>query len=57
MATRMSENLAASYRGRGFDPRAVHVGFVVNKLALGQIYFRVLYFTSDRYYTSAISTP
>jgi hypothetical protein len=55
MATRVSENLAASDHGSGFDHRAVHVGFVVNKLALGQIYFRVLYFTSDRYHT--ISTP
>jgi hypothetical protein len=29
----------------GFDPRSVHVGFVVDKVALGQGFLRVLRFS------------
>jgi hypothetical protein len=29
----------------GCDPRSVHVGFVVNKVALGQVFPRVLRFS------------
>ena len=29
----------------GFDPGSVHVGFVVNKVALGQVFPRVLRFS------------
>jgi hypothetical protein len=31
--------------GPGFDPRPVHVGFVVDKVALGQVFPRVLRFS------------
>jgi hypothetical protein len=39
--------LAASLSPRrpGFDPGSVHVGFVVNKVALGQVFVRVLRFS------------
>ena len=30
----------------GFDPGSVHVGFVVDKVALGQVFPRVLWFAS-----------
>jgi hypothetical protein len=30
-------------RRRGFDPRPVYMGFVVNKVALGQVFLRVLH--------------
>jgi hypothetical protein len=32
----------AHMRRPGFDPRSVHVGFVVDKVALGQVFRRVL---------------
>jgi hypothetical protein len=28
-----------SYKGPGFDPRSGHMGFVVDKVALGQVFF------------------
>jgi hypothetical protein len=31
-----------SPRSPGFDPGSVHVGFVVDKVALGQVFLRVL---------------
>jgi hypothetical protein len=34
-----------SQRRPGFVPRSVHVGFVVDKVALGQVSFRVLPFS------------
>jgi hypothetical protein len=34
-----------SQRRPGFVPRSVHVGFVVDKVALGQVSFRVLRFS------------
>jgi hypothetical protein len=38
--------LVAGIRPRrpGFDPGSVHVGFVVDKVALGQVFLRVLRF-------------
>jgi hypothetical protein len=33
-----------SLRGPGFNPGSVHVGFVVGKVALGQVFLRVLRF-------------
>jgi hypothetical protein len=33
-----------SQRRPGFAPGSVHVGFVVDKLALGQVFFRALLF-------------
>jgi hypothetical protein len=33
-----------STRRPGFDPRSVHVGFVVDKVALGQVFLRVVGF-------------
>ena len=35
-----------SSRRPGFDPDSVHVGFVVNKVALGQVFPRVLRFSA-----------
>jgi hypothetical protein len=35
---------AVSRRPPGFDPGSVHVGFVVDKVALGQVFPRVLRF-------------
>lgn len=35
-------------RRAGFAPRAVHVGFVMNKVALGQVSFRVFRFQPVR---------
>ena len=32
-------------RRPGFDPGSVHVGFVVNKVTLGQVFSRVLRFS------------
>jgi hypothetical protein len=34
-----------SPRRPGFDPGSVHVGFVVNKVALGQVFPRVIRFS------------
>jgi hypothetical protein len=34
-----------SPRRPGFDPRSVHVGFVVDKVVLGQVFLRVLRFS------------
>jgi hypothetical protein len=34
-----------STRRPGFDLGSVHVGFVVDKVALGQVFFRVLRFS------------
>ena len=34
-----------SQRRSGFDPGSVHVGFVVDKVALGQVFLRVLRFS------------
>jgi hypothetical protein len=35
-----------SPRRPGFDPRSVHVGFVVDKVELGQVFPRILRFSS-----------
>jgi hypothetical protein len=35
-----------SPRKPGFDPGSVHVGFVVDKMALGQAFLRVLQFSA-----------
>jgi hypothetical protein len=47
MAVPWFRRLAAglSPRRPGFDPGSVHVGFVVDKMALGQVYLRVLRFS------------
>jgi len=39
----------------GFDPRSVDVGFLVGRVALGQIFFfpRIFRFTSPYHHTSA----
>jgi hypothetical protein len=34
-----------SLRSRGFDPGSVHVGFMVDKVALGQVFLRILRFS------------
>jgi hypothetical protein len=34
-----------SLRSPGFEPRSIHVGFVVEKVALGQVFLRVLRFS------------
>jgi hypothetical protein len=34
-------------RRRGFDPGSVHVGFVMDKVALGQVFPRVLRFSPE----------
>jgi hypothetical protein len=36
----------------GFNPRQAHVGFVVDKLALGQVFLRVLRLSSVSYHTT-----
>jgi hypothetical protein len=38
----MTQAVSLSPRRDGFDPRAVHVRYVVEKVALGQVFFRVL---------------
>jgi hypothetical protein len=35
-----------SPRRPGFAPGSVHVGFVMHEVALGQVYLRVLWFSS-----------
>jgi len=37
-----------SLRRLVLHPRSVHVGFVVNKVALGQIFLQVLWFSPNR---------
>jgi hypothetical protein len=40
---RKEENMQVFYKRRsGFDPGSVHVGFVVDKVALGQVFSQVL---------------
>jgi hypothetical protein len=34
-----------SPRRPGFDPRSFHVGFLVDKVALGQVFLRILRFS------------
>jgi hypothetical protein len=42
-----------SPRRPGFDPGSVHVGFVVDKVALGQVFPRVLRFSCQFHSTGA----
>jgi hypothetical protein len=41
-------------RGPGFAPRAVHVGFLVDRMAVGQVYLRVLWLLPRQYHSTAI---
>jgi hypothetical protein len=34
-----------SLRKPGFEPKSVHIGFVVEKVALGQVFLRILRFS------------
>ena len=43
-----------SARKPGFDPRSVHVRFVVDKVALGQVFPRVLRFSPVRFIPSLL---
>jgi hypothetical protein len=43
-----------SPRNPGFDPRSVHVRFVVDKVALGQVFPRVLRFSPVRFILSLL---
>jgi hypothetical protein len=47
MAVPWLRRLAAGLPSRrpGFDPGSIHVGFVVDKVALGQVFPRVLRFS------------
>jgi hypothetical protein len=42
-----------SPRRPGFDPGSVHVGFVVDKVALGQIFPRVLWFSHCQFHSTS----
>jgi hypothetical protein len=56
MAVPWLRRLAAGLPPRkpGFDPGSVHVGFVVGKVALGQVFLRVLrFFPRQFHYTGA----
>ena len=43
-----------SQRRPGFDPESVHVGFVVDKVALGQVSLRVLRFSPVSFIPSVL---
>lgn len=38
--------------GRGLIPTAIHMGFVVNKVTVGQVFLRALRFSPASYYST-----
>jgi hypothetical protein len=41
-------------RRPGFDPGSVHVGFVVDKVALGQVFPRALQYFPCKFYSTGV---